>query len=163
MDRQCLGQSVGTSYNSVTGRVSAGQRGAVQNVYTGNYAYGQRGATYNPSTGVSARGGSATYGNAYTGRSTLPEGRRSPARGQTPGAARVGNNYYANHDGNVYKNTAAVGNNTQRQLEQRADTQQTQSLDTQQQARQWGDQRAASSSCGSRSWGGVSEDCAKTE
>jgi hypothetical protein len=147
---------VGTSYNSVTGRVSAGQRAGVQNVYTGNYAYGQRGATYNPRTGVSARGGSVTYGNAYTGQQQTARGAQvTGPRGQTTGAARVGNDYYADHDGNVYKDTGAgwqkydngSWNNVQ-------DTRQTQSLNTQQQERQWGDQRSASSSWGSRSWGG---------
>jgi hypothetical protein len=147
---------VGTSYNSVTGRVSAGQRASVQNVYTGNYAYGQRGATYNPNTGVTARGGSATYGNAYTGQQQTARGAQvTGPGGQTTGAARVGNNHYADHDGNVYKNTGSgwekYDNGSWNSVQ---DNRQTQSLDTQQQARQWGDQRAASSSWGSRSWGG---------
>ena len=100
---------VGHSYNSVTGRVSAGQRGPVQNVYTGNYAYGQRGATYNPSTGVSARGGSVTYGNVYTGQQNTASGRAGDrARAaRASSVAKVGDNYYASHDGNVYKNTGS--------------------------------------------------------
>ena len=147
---------VGTSYNSVTGRSSAGQRAGVENVYTGNYAYGQRGATYNPNTGVTARGGSATYGNAYSGtQNTARYGQVTGPGGNTAGAARVDNNYYADHDGNVYKDTGSgwqkydngSWNNVQ-------DDRQTQSLNTQQQARQWGDQRSASSSWGSRDWGG---------
>jgi len=92
----------------VTGRTSAGQRGAVQNVYTGNYAYGQRGATYNPTTGVSARGGSATVGNVGTGQQqTARWGQVAGPGGQTARAAQVGNYYYADHDGNVYKNTGS--------------------------------------------------------
>src|SRR5215471_7290631 len=147
---------VGTSYNSVTGRVSAGQRAGVQNVYTGNYAYGQRGATYSPRTGVSARGGSVTYGNAYTGQQQTARGAQvTGPRGQTTGAARVGNDYYADHDGNVYKDTGSgwqkYDNGSWNSVQ---DTRQTQSLNAEQQARQWGDQRSASSSWGSRSWGG---------
>src|SRR5499433_878664 len=147
---------VGTSYNSVTGRVSAGQRAGIQNVYTGNYAYGQRGATYSPRTGVSARGGSVTYGNAYTGQQQTARGAQvTGPRGQTAGAARVGNDYYADHDGNVYEDTGSgwqkYDNGSWNSVQ---DTRQTQSLNTEQQARQWGDQRSASSSWGSRSWGG---------
>jgi uncharacterized membrane protein YgcG len=148
---------VGHSYNSVTGRMSAGQRGSVQNVYTGNYAYGARGATYNPNTGVSARGGSATYGNAYSGtQNTARWGQVTGPGGQSTSAARVGNNYYASHDGNVYKDTGSgwqqYNNGSWNDAQ---DRQQTQSLDSQAQARQWGDQRSASSSWGGN-WGGGS-------
>jgi hypothetical protein len=146
---------VGTSYNSVTGRVSAGQRASVSNVYSGGYASGQRGATYNPNTSVAARGGSVTAGNAYTGSQTTARGVQvSGPGGQTASAAKVGNNYYAGHDGNVYKNTGSgweqrtssgwgsVQNNSQ-----------VQSLQSQQQARQAGEQRSAAS--GSRgAWSG---------
>jgi len=147
---------VGASYNSVTGRVSAGQRAAVGNVYTGNYAYGQRGATYNPDTGVTARGGSATYGNAYTGQQgTAKWGQVSGPGGQTAGAAKVGNNMYADHDGNVYKNTGSgwekYDNGSWNSVQ---DSKTAQSLQSQQQARQAGDQRSASSSWGSKGWAG---------
>jgi hypothetical protein len=146
---------VGRSYNSVTGRTSAGQRGAVGNVYTGNYAYGARGATYNPATGVSARGGHATYGNAYTGQQGSARwGQVTGPGGQSASAARVGNNYYAGHDGNVYRNTGSgwqsYDNGSWNSVQ---DSQRTQSLESQQQARQWGDQRSASSSWGG-DWGG---------
>jgi hypothetical protein len=146
---------VGTSYNSVTGRVSAGQRASVSNVYTGGYASGQRGATYNPNTGVAVRGGSATIDNAYTGSQTTARGVQvSGPGGQTASAAKVGNNVYAGHDGNVYKNTGSG-------WEQKTgsgwgsvqNSGQVQSLQSQQQARQAGEQRsAASSSRGT--WGG---------
>jgi uncharacterized membrane protein YgcG len=97
---------VGTSYNSTTGRISAGQRADVQNVYTGNYAYSQRGATYNPNTGVAARGGTATVGNAETGtQKTADWAHVKGPDGQSTSAAKVGNNFYADHDGNIYKNT----------------------------------------------------------
>jgi hypothetical protein len=147
---------VGASYNSVTGRVSAGQRASVSNVYTGNYAYGQRGATYNPNTGVSARGGSATYGNAYTAQQgTAKWGQVKGPGGRTAGAAEVNNNMYADHNGNVYKDTGSgwekYGNGSWNNVQKPSTTQ---SLNSQQWARQAGDQRSASSSWGSRSWGG---------
>ncbi|HEX7230434.1 MAG TPA: autotransporter [Candidatus Binatia bacterium] len=147
---------VGTSYNSVTGRESAGQRAGVQNVYTGNYAYGQRGATYNPNTGVTARAGSATYGNAYSGSQNTARYRQvSGPGGNTAGVARVDNNYYADHDGNVYKNTGSgwdkYDNGSWNSVQ---DSARTQSLDNDAESRFSGDQRSAASSWGSRSWGG---------
>jgi len=96
-----------------------------------------------------------TYGNAYTGQQgTAKWGQVTGAGGQTAGAAKVGNNYYADHNGNVYKNTGSgwqkydngSWNNVQ-------DKQQMQSLDSHQQARQWGDDRSASSAWGGH-WGG---------
>ncbi|HQR67005.1 MAG TPA: autotransporter, partial [Thermoanaerobaculia bacterium] len=99
---------VGTSYNSVTGRASAGQSASVANAYTGGYAYGNRGATYNPNTGVAAAGGRATVGNAYTGQqTTVGRAAVSGPGGQTTHMQQVGNNYYAERDGNVYKDTGS--------------------------------------------------------
>ncbi len=161
---------VGTSYNSVTGRVSAGQRASVSNVYTGNYAYGQRGATYNPSTGVGARGGSVTYGNVNTGaQDTAKWGQVSGPHGQSTGVVQSGNNTYADHNGNVYKDTGSgwqkYDNGSWNNVEKpststtagsmsRPSTGTTDSLDAQKQARAAGDQRSASSSWGSKDWGG---------
>jgi hypothetical protein len=161
---------VGTSYNSVTGRVSAGQRASVSNVYTGNYAYGQRGATYNPSTGVGARGGSVTYGNADTGaQNTAKWGQVSGPHGQSTGVVQSGNNTYADHNGNVYKDTGSgwqkYDNGSWNNVEKpsasttagsmtRPSTSTTDSLDAQKQARTAGDQRSAASSWGSKDWGG---------
>jgi hypothetical protein len=147
---------VGTSYNSVTGRASAGQRAAVGNVYTGNYAYGQRGATYNPNTGVSAKGGSATVGNAYSGSQTSAKwGQVKGPGGQTTSAAKVNNNMYADHNGNVYKDTGSgwqkYDNGGWNSVQ---DSKQSQALQSQQKARQEGNQRSAASSWGSKSWGG---------
>jgi hypothetical protein len=140
----------------MTGRISAGQRASVQNVYTGNYAYGQRGATYDPTTGVSARGGSATYGNVDTGQQGSARwGHVSGPGGQSASAARVGNNYYASRDGNVYRNTGSGwesysnGSWTSVQAPSQAP-----GLDAQQQARQAGDQRSAGSNWSSVGWGG---------
>ena len=106
----------GVAYNSRTGRVSAGQRGVVGNVYTGNYAAGSRGVTRGPG-GVVAGGSRGTAGNVITGDS-VSGGRGfvynpatgqgttySSIRGDNGGIARVGNDVYAGHDGNVYRNT----------------------------------------------------------
>jgi hypothetical protein len=149
---------VGTSYNSVTGRVSAGQRASVSNVYTGNYAYGQRGAAYSPSTGVGARGGSVTYGNVNTGaQDTAKWGQVSGPHGQSATVAQSGNNTYADKNGNIYKDTGSGwqknDNGSWNNLE-KPSTSTTDSLDAQKQARAAGDQRSASSSWGSKDWGG---------
>ncbi len=112
----------GHSYNSQTGQISAGQRGTVGNVYTGNYASGTRGATYNPTTGVSASGAKGTVGNAYTGQSTnVARANVSGPGGNDVRAATVGNDHYADVNGNVYKNTGQRLGATQQQrrMEQR--------------------------------------------
>ena len=149
---------VGTSYNSVTGRVSAGQRASVSNVYTGNYAYGQRGATYKPSTGMEARGGSATYGNVNTGaQNTAKWGQVSGPHGQSATVAQSGNNTYADKNGNIYKDTGSgwqKNDNGSWNNVEKPSTSTTDSLDAQKQARAAGDQRSASSSWGSKDWGG---------
>ena len=153
---------VGTSYNSVTGRASAGQQASVANAYTGNYAAGQRGASYNPNTGVTTRAGSATAGNAYTGdQSTAKWAGATGPGGQSAGVAKINDNYYAAHNGNVYKGDGSGGyqqysngnwNNVDHQPS-------TQSLQSQQAARQTGEQRSAAASSwggGSGNWGGGS-------
>jgi hypothetical protein len=107
---------VGTAYNSHTGVAAAGQRGVVGNVYNGNYAAGSRGAAVDTRTGAAVAGRSETIGNAYTGREATarqgvvrgPGGEVETAnsiRGDEGGVARVGNNVYAGHDGQVYRNT----------------------------------------------------------
>ncbi len=149
-------RQVGASYNSVTGRTSAGARGGVSNAYTGNYAYGEHGASYNPNTGVTTHAGSVNYGNAYSGQSGSAKyaGGSGPAGGST-GVANVNGNYYAEHDGNVYKGD---GNGSYSQWNngswnQVNHQQQTQSLQSQEAARQSGEQRStAASSAGN--WGG---------
>lgn len=143
---------VGRSYNSVTGRMSAGQRGAVQNVYTGNAAYGARGATYNPTTGVGAAGGRATFDNAATGQSTtLGRGVVTGPAGGTTRVGEVNNNYYADHDGNVYHANSATG--SFQKLGENGwndvDRNQAQSLQSHAQARDYGASRSAGSN-----WGG---------
>jgi hypothetical protein len=145
---------VGTSYNSVTGRMSAGQSASVSNVYTGGYGYGSRGATYNPSTGVAAAGGRATVGNAYTGQqTTIGHATVSGPGGRSAHVQQVGNNYYAERDGNVYRDTGTgfqqYGSNGSWNNVSRDAT--NQSLANQSAARMAGDQRTAASS-----WGGGS-------
>lgn len=105
----------GRAYNSTTGTRVAGSRGAVANVYTGDYAYGHRGAAYNDRSGNAAWGSKVTGGNAGTGNEvTARRGgvyndetgdvtRYSSVRGEDGGVARVGDDVYAGHDGNVYK------------------------------------------------------------
>jgi hypothetical protein len=153
---------VGTSYNSVTGRMSAGQSAAVSNVYTGNYGYGSRGATYNPNTGVSAAGGRATVGNAYTGQqTTVGHAAVSGPGGQTAHVQQVGNNYYAEKDGNVYRDTGSGfqqygGDGNWSNVSRDAPNQ---SLANQSAARMAGDQRSAASSWGGGSgWDGGTKD-----
>jgi len=106
----------GIAYNSRTGAVAAGQRGVVGNVYTGNYAAGSRGVAQGPG-GVIAGGARGTAGNAFTGNSANANRGfvYNPATGQGTtfaGASgdrgavgRIGDDVYAGHDGNVYRNT----------------------------------------------------------
>src|SRR5262245_10315885 len=159
-DTACTGTAwnsdVGGSYNSVTGRMSAGQRGAVQNVYSGNSAYGARGATYNPTTGGGAAGGRATFDNAATGQSTTMG--RGVVTGPAGGTTRVGqvnNNYYADHDGNVYHANSATGSFQKLGADgwNDVDRDQAQSLKSNEQARNFGASRSAGSSWGG-DWGG---------
>ncbi|MDQ7823068.1 MAG: autotransporter [Candidatus Eremiobacteraeota bacterium] len=147
---------VGHSYNSVTGQISAGQRAGVENVYTGNYAYGSRGGTYNPRTGASASGERVNVGNAGSGsKETVGAGKVTGPGGQTTHVQQAGNNYYAERDGSVYRNTGSgwqqVDNRGSWNNVQNAGT--VNSLEDHQWSRQAGEQRAAASSWGG-DWGG---------
>jgi hypothetical protein len=141
---------VGHSYNSTTGRMSAGQRGTVQNVYTGNYAHDAAGATYDPKTGTGAAGAKVTVGNASTGKSeTFGAGTVKGPGGQTTHVAEAGDNYYGDHDGNVYKYNSQTGSFQQHDQGggwSNASPERSQSLGAEQQARTAGDQRSAGSS-----------------
>jgi hypothetical protein len=157
---------VGTSYNSRTGIASAGQRTAVQNVYTGNYAYGGRGVAVGPNGGVVA-GGKVTVGNANTGNEATA--RRGAAynpntgevttfgsvHGENGTIARVGDDVYAGHDGNVYRRTesgweqhtpgggwAPVGGSGQEPNRNPGGGNQVQQLDRDRAARDMGAQRS---------------------
>jgi hypothetical protein len=141
----------GHSYNSQTGQISAGQRGTVGNVYTGNYASGTRGATYNPTTGVSASAARGTVGNAYTGQSTnVARASVSGPGGNEARAATVGNDHYADVNGNVYKNTGSgwEQHNSNGSWSS-ASGEGARSMQSEEQARNMGEQRSAASS-----WGG---------
>ena len=140
----------GHSYNSQTGQISAGQRGTVGNVYTGNYASGTRGATYNPTTGVSASGARGTVGNAYTGQSTnVARANVSGPGGNEVRAATVGNDHYADVNGNVYKNTGSGWEQHNSSGGWNSASEGARSMQSEEQARSMGEQRSAASS-----WGG---------
>jgi uncharacterized membrane protein YgcG len=102
-------QKTGTSYNSVTGRTSAGQSTEVHNSYTGNSAYNTRGATYNPNTGVAAAGSKTTVTTPYGQSATYGHATAEGPGGQTTKVAESGDNYYADHDGNVYNYNSSTG------------------------------------------------------
>jgi len=114
-------QDVGRSYNSRTGTLSAGQRSSVSNVYSGEYQTNRSGAAANQRTGGAAAGASVTRGNAYTGQQ-VTAGKaavRNPntgevttaagVRGNQGAAARVGDDLYVSHDGNVARRSADGG------------------------------------------------------
>ncbi|NUT76765.1 autotransporter [Pseudomonas sp. C1C7] len=145
---------VGASYNSRTGVAAAGQRGAVENVYTGNYAAGREGVATGPNGGAIA-GQHVTAGNVYTGNqvnanrgavynpNTGNTTDYRSVRGPNSGAAQIGNNVYAGHDGNVYKKTddgwqSMVGGTNRLNS---ANTTQVQNLNRDYQARSFGNER----------------------
>jgi hypothetical protein len=165
--------SEGAAYNSRTGVASAGQRGGTANAYTGNYAAGERGAVTNTRTGATASGSRGTVGNAYTGQSvtggkgtvTGPGGQSTSvagAHGSQGGVGKVGNNVYADHDGNVYKKGG--GGSGWSQMDHGSgswsgvsDSAKSQGLDRSASARSAGESHAGSfgsSKWGSHSWGG---------
>ncbi len=105
----------GRAYNSTTGTRAVGARGAVANVYTGSYAFGGRGGAVNENTGNAAWGSKVTAGNVVTGNEvTARRGgvynnetgdvtRYGSLHGENGTVARVGDDVYAGHDGNVYQ------------------------------------------------------------
>ncbi len=105
--------SYGKAYNSRTGAVAVGHRGAVENVYTGNYAYGGHVAGVDPTNKIAGQAGRVTVGNEDSGRSatfshmdvTGPDGKHLDAgdvRGQGGAVGHISNNVYGARDGNVY-------------------------------------------------------------
>jgi hypothetical protein len=152
------------AYNSRTGTLAAGQRGAAANVYTGRYASGARGTATNPSTGVSTATRQATVGNARTGREaqagqsvtydrdTGAAVRTGHVSGEQGSIARVGDDIYAGSDGNVYQRNG----NDWEQLERsggstRAAEQTRQQLDRDLSARSTGAERYAGQQTSTRS------------
>ena len=164
--------SEGAAYNSKTGVASAGQRGGGYNAYTGNYAAGERGTAVNTKTGASATGARGTVGNAYTGNSvTAGRGTVTGAGGQSTsvagihgddnGVAKVGNNVYADHDGNIYKGGGGSGwsqyDHSSGSFGSMSDSSMSHNLDNWDSARSSGDNHwgnFGSSNWGSHSWGG---------
>src|SRR5215475_1594349 len=112
----------GETYNTATGRYAYGSSvqatgaegrtissdaGAVSNPETGQAGAGRQTTVSNPNTGASKTTTSAAGigpGGAGAGRQTTYT---NPTTGKTEtyGAAKVNNNYYADANGNVYKNT----------------------------------------------------------
>jgi hypothetical protein len=166
--------SEGAAYNSATGVASAGQRGGGYNAYTGNYAAGERGTATNTQTGASATGARGTVGNAYTGQSvtggrgevTGPGGSSTSVAGihnDNSGVAKVGNNVYADHDGNVYKGSGGSGwsqfDHGSNSWGGVSNSSMSHNLDSSEAARSSGDDHwgnFGSSDWGSHSWGGGS-------
>lgn len=133
------------SYNSVTGRESAGQRATVNNVYTGNSASGARGATYNPNTGRTTSAGGAVI-NTANGTDTIGRaGTYNSRTGNYSGAVDVNNNVYADHNGNIYRNTddgwqKYNGSGSWNDVSRQSNT----TLQSQASARGWGEERTNS-------------------
>jgi hypothetical protein len=166
--------SEGSFYNSATGVAGAGARGGAYNAYTGNYAAGERGTVTNTQTGASATGFRGTAGNAYTGQSvtggrgdvTGPGGQTTSVAGvhnDQSGVARVGNNVYADQDGNIYKGGGGQGwsqyNHSSGGWDSFSDSARTNDLNNWDSARSSGASRwggFSSSGWGGRSWGGGS-------
>jgi len=112
----------GETYNTATGRYAYGSSvqatgaqgrtissdtGAVSNPQTGQAAAGRQTTLTDPNTGASkttTTAAGAGPGGTAAGRQTTYT---NPTTGKTEtyGAAKVGNNYYADANGNVYKNT----------------------------------------------------------
>jgi hypothetical protein len=95
--------SRGGTYNSATGRISAGGRGYNTNIYTGNTAGYRGAASYNPNTGIVAGAGAGFAGNRYTGSGAAGRGGFAYNTNTNAGIAAGRNNIYAGKDGNVYR------------------------------------------------------------
>src|SRR5262249_34134379 len=103
--RYAYGSSVQAT--GAEGRTISSDAGAVSNPETGQAAAGRQTTVSNPNTGASKTTTSAAGvgpGGAGAGRQTTYT---KPTNGKTEtyGAANVNNNYYADVNGNVYKNT----------------------------------------------------------
>lgn len=140
------------SYNSSTGVLAAGQRGAFANVYTGNYATGGRGVATGPG-GITAAGRGGTIGNVNTGnqvsggRGVIYNENTGNAtsvagiKGENGGAVRVGDDVFAGKDGNVYKRTDGGWEQVNRP-EPRASTRESSNLNQERYSRDSGAQRS---------------------
>ena len=158
-----------------------GQRGGGYNAYTGNYAARRARHGDNTNTGACASGGRAHRRQRLHGpvrhrrprhrsRAQAATRRRSPASTATTAESRsVGNNVYADNDGNVYKaggrraasarrvSATSAGLSTTTASGSWGGASGSASMDSWDNARSAGDNRASnfgSSGWGSHSWGG---------
>jgi hypothetical protein len=97
------------AYNPNTGRIAAGQAGAVNNPYTGNAAAGARGVTYNPNTGVISGGAVGGVRNGSTGAVTTGRSAFAYNPNTNNGVAVANNNVYADRNGNIYRYNQSTG------------------------------------------------------
>jgi hypothetical protein len=97
------------AYNPNTGRIAAGQAGAVSNPYTGNGAAGARGVTYNPNTGVISGGAVGGVRNGSTGAVTTAGSAFAYNPNTNKGVAVTNNNVYADRNGNIYRYNQSTG------------------------------------------------------
>lgn len=97
------------AYNPNTGRIAAGQAGAVSNAYNGNAAAGARGVTYNPNTGVISGGAVGGVRNGSTGAVTTGGSAFAYNPNTNNGVAVANNNVYADRNGNIYRYNQSTG------------------------------------------------------
>jgi hypothetical protein len=150
-------------YNPYTGERGAGYERSAVNPTTGASGTVARGATYNPETGtvnraaagtvndpkagISATGQRDTATNAYGERTSESSGTVNDTRtGQSASyrTASVGNDHYADVNGNVYKNTGSGWEKNTGSGWESAKPEESSSMDREQQARSDGEDRASS-------------------
>ena len=147
---------VGTSYNSVTGRISAGQRGGSAECLHRQLRLWPARCHLQSHHRRRSQGWLGDVGNVGTGQQqTARWGQVTGPGGQTAGAARVATTTTPTTTAMSTRTPAVAGNNTitaagtvSRMIGRRRRSRPTQ------QARQWGDQRSAASAWGSGNWGG---------
>jgi hypothetical protein len=128
--------------NTQRGTVGVAGRGTNTNIYTGNTAGGRGAVGYNPNTGIVAGGGAGYAGNIYSGEGVAGRGGFAYNTNTGGGVAAGGNNVYAGKDGTVYRYDRQSGNWSQNSGSGWQSTNKPQpSLQQQQQARSYGQQR----------------------
>ncbi|WP_342051580.1 MULTISPECIES: carbohydrate-binding family V/XII [unclassified Cupriavidus] len=142
----------GSFSNPSTGSAGAGRGGVVGNAATGDYAAGRQVAGYNAQTGRIGAAEAGVTGNTQTGAQTAGSRGVVANPGKDNAVAWNNGNVYAGHDGNVYQRTddgwqkhtsngwePVQSNNANAESTRQV----TSGLDSQQHARQLGDQRTA--------------------
>ncbi|WP_341988366.1 carbohydrate-binding family V/XII [Azorhizobium sp. AG788] len=143
----------GVTHNSNTGATEAARSGTVGNAYTGNAAAGRQSAGYNPTTGT----GHASQTTATRVDGQVNVDSKGVATNQKTGNSVAWNNgnVYADHDGNVYNHSDNGWNKQTSNGWQPVDrSANTSALDSERQARDWGNQRVNSYGGGDRFGGG---------